>query len=377
MNDHHDAATPGTPIRAATLDDLKALVRLENESFDGDRLSARSFRHLLTKGKATTLVWEEGGELLGYVLTLFHAGTSLARLYSLAVDPRTRGRGIARALMEAAEGDAREHGCAYLRLEVRRDNEAAQRLYRAMGYHPFGVVTDYYEDHQDALRFEKVLAARLDTDSAVPYYRQTLDFTCGPATLIMAMRALDPTLPADRALELRLWREATTIFMTSGHGGCSPYGLALSAHRRGFEVEVYVREEEPLLLDSVRSEEKREVMRLVQQEMIEELREAGVPIYNDRVDVDHLQHCFEQGGIPLVLISSYRIYHEKFPHWVTVNGFDDKFVYVHDPFVDEEMGKSETDCVNLPIPREAFQQMARYGKAAQRAALILWPKSPQ
>jgi hypothetical protein len=51
---------------------------------------------------------------------------------------------------------------------------------------------------------------------------------------MMAMKALDPAMELNRTLELRLWREATTIFMTSGHGGCGPYGLALSAYRRGF-----------------------------------------------------------------------------------------------------------------------------------------------
>ncbi|GAB6041687.1 ribosomal protein S18-alanine N-acetyltransferase [Endothiovibrio diazotrophicus] len=371
---NHTAPVAG--IRPARLEDLKVLLRLENACFDSDRLSARSFRHLLTKGKAATLVAEEEGALAGYILTLFHAGTSLARIYSLAVDPAARGRGLGRALVEAAEHDARQRGCAYLRLEVRRDNPPAQALYRSMGYRPFAVVADYYEDHTDALRLEKVLTPRLDTElAAVPYYRQTLDFTCGPASLIMAMQALDPNLTADRNLELRIWREATTIFMTSGHGGCGPYGLALSAHARGFEVEVYVNHEEPLLLDSVRSEEKREVMRLVQEEMIEELREAGVAIYPERIGVDHLQRCFDLGSIALVLISSYRIYHEKFPHWVVVSGFDERFIYVHDPFVDDEKGKTETDCVNLPIPRDAFEQMARYGKAAQRAALILWPKA--
>lgn len=364
-----------TPPRAATLADLKELLRLERICFDGDRLSPRSFRHLLTRGKASILVVDGEEDLLGYALTLFHAGTSLGRLYSLAVDPAARGRGIARTLVGAAEQEAREHGCAYLRLEVRTDNRAAQSLYHTLGYRPFAVLNDYYEDHAAAQRFEKRLTPKLGTDlAAVPYYRQTLDFTCGPASLIMAMRALDPSLAADRNLELRLWREATTIFMTSGHGGCGPYGLALSAHRRGFEVEVYVNQEEPLLLDSVRSEEKREVMRLVQEEMIDDLRQANVALYPERIGIDHLQRCFDAGAIPLVLISSYRIYREKFPHWVVVSGFDERFIYVHDPFVDEEKGKSETDCVNLPIPRDAFERMARYGKAAQRAALILWPK---
>ena len=166
------SGSDSTRIRPANLTDLTELLRLENACFDGDRLSPRSFRHLLTKGKASTLVWEGGSGLLGYVLTLFHAGTSLGRLYSLAMEPAARGRGIARALVEAAEREARERGCAYLRLEVRTDNQAAKSLYHAMGYRPFEVVADYYEDHADAQRFERVLTAKLGTELAAVPYRQ-------------------------------------------------------------------------------------------------------------------------------------------------------------------------------------------------------------
>ncbi|MDH5434927.1 MAG: peptidase C39 family protein, partial [Gammaproteobacteria bacterium] len=72
------------------------------------------------------------------------------------------------------------------------------------------------------------------------------------------------------------------------------------------------------------------------------------------------------------LISSYRIYQEKFPHWVVVTGLDDRFIYVHDPFIDWEMGKTFTDCINMPIPIKEFIRMSRYGRSGQRAALILF-----
>ena len=79
---------------------------------------------------------------------------------------------------------------------------------------------------------------------------------------------------------------------------------------------------------------------------------------------------FDKGGVPIVLISSYRIYHEKFPHWVVVTGYDDRYIYVHDPFVDYEASKSSTDCIDMPILSTDFQRMTRYGKAGQKAVLI-------
>lgn len=363
-------------IRDATLDDIDALVALENRCFDYDRLSRRNFRYMLTKANAAVLVDERKGELRGYVLVLFQTGTSLARMYSLAVDPDSRGHGVAAELIKAAERAALARGCVYMRLEVRPDNAAAIALYQKLHYRQFGVVDDYYEDHADALRFEKLMVPHLRPEMVrVPYYEQTLDFTCGPAALMMAMKALDGSVDMSRQTEIRIWREATTVFMTSGHGGCGAHGLALSAYHRGFDVEIYVKDETPMFVDSVRNEEKKEVIRLVQDEFIQEVAALPISEHYTRLGVEELKSQFNSGGIPIVLISSYLIYKEKSPHWVVVTGFDERFIYVHDPFVDYEMGKTRMDCINMPILQSDFDRMARYGKSAQRAALIVRRRS--
>jgi hypothetical protein len=296
----------------------------------------------------------------------------VAPRWPVSIRSRWRRHQIARRLVLAAEQSALANDCVSLRLEIRRDNPASQNLFRALGYRPFRVVPDYYEDHMEALRFEKRLIPQLTADLArVPYYRQTLEFTCGPAALMMAMKALQPDLRLGRKLELRLWREATTIFMTTGHGGSSPYGLAIAASHRGFDVELHVNDRGVFLVDSVRSPEKKEVMRLVEEDMLDELRQLPVTVVDGTLGVDELQRTFESGGIPLVLISAYRIYRERSPHWVVVTGFDQRFIYTHDPYVDEEEGETVTDSINMPIPRRDFQRMARYGKAGQKAVLIL------
>ncbi|MFP3874986.1 MAG: GNAT family N-acetyltransferase/peptidase C39 family protein [Thiohalophilus sp.] len=365
-------------IRPATLADLDELVRIENVSFVTDRFSRRNFRYLLTKANACSLVDEEHGRLRGYAMLLFNTGTSLARLYSYAVDPAWRGQGVGQALVSAAESEAVAHDCIALRLEVRRDNTASIRLFEKNGYRPIGTVEDYYEDHMAALRYEKSLAPHLAPDMVrVPYYEQTLDFTCGPSVLLMAMKALEPGINMDRREELRIWRESTTIYMTSGHGGCGPYGLALAAWHRGFDVEIYVNDKGALFIDSVRSEEKKEVMRLVQEDFVQELKNLPVRLEYRPIKVAELQQKFEQGGIPIVLISSYRIYQEKFPHWVVVTGFDEKYIYVHDSFVDYEAQKSQTDVINMPILKTDFERMARYGKAGQKAVLVIKNRQPE
>lgn len=357
-------------IRVAALDDVPALVTLEAACFESDRLSARSFRHLIRGGHATLLIDEQKGEICAYSLVLFHRNTSIARLYSFAVAPAWRSRGVGGGLMRAAEDDAVAHGAVAMRLEVRADNTAAIAMYLKLGYQQFEITPDYYEDHADAIRMEKELAPHLSTEHArVPYYAQTLEFTCGPASLMMAMKALDPAIKLDRMLELRLWREATTIFMTSGHGGCGPLGLALSAWHRGFAVELFVHSRTGLFVDSVRSQEKKEVIRLVHEDLLREIGETDIVIHRRQLGLVQMEEAFRAGGIPVVLVSAYRLTGDKSPHWMVVTGMDERFVYVHEPYVDED--ETETVCFGIPIAREEFGRMTRYGKNREYAALII------
>ena len=373
MNIETVSASP--VIRPAIKEDLDALVALENASFEGDRISRRQFNYLLKKGNASILVAELDGRLVGDLVLLYSRATSVARLYSIAVDERMRGKGIARTLMQAAEREAWDHQRAYLRLEVRKDNHAAISLYESLDYRRLGEHPDYYDDHMDAWRFEKSLAPDQHPELApVPYYEQSLEFTCGPAALMMAFKTLDPAIEINRRLELQLWREATTIFMTSGHGGCGPYGLALAAARRGFQVNLYVTDEGIHMIDSVRSTQKKEVMQLVQEEMQEELESLGVPMLRTAVSAVEIEERLSGGGIPLVLISSWQIYNAKAPHWVVVTGFDDNFIYVNDPFVDHDEGETAVDSIHMPIQKEKFESMARYGRVGLQAMVVLYPR---
>ncbi len=363
-------------IRPASIQDLDAIDRLEKLSFPQDRLSRRNLRHLLSKANATTMVEQDADQIRGYALVLYNRGTSLARLYSLVVDPRFQGKGLGYQLLEAAERDAFANDCVAMRLEVRPDNLLAIKLYEKSGYRKFETVQDYYEDHAEALRFEKHLVPHLRPESVrIPFYEQTTDFTCGPASLMMGMKALDPTLSLNRKLELRIWRESTTIFMLSGHGGCGPFGLALAAFHRGFEVEVFINDSGTLFIDSVRDPAKKEVMRIVQQDQEEEIRKLRIRVRYKRLTVPEIERKFSSGWIPIVLISSYRIYHEKKPHWVVITGFDDRFIYVHDSFVDYEEGETPTDSINLPILKKDFERMSRFGRAGQKAVLFLKKRS--
>ncbi|GAA0784023.1 GNAT family N-acetyltransferase/peptidase C39 family protein [Marinobacterium sediminicola] len=360
-------------LRPATLNDLPALLHLEQQCFTEDRISRRQFRWMLKRGHCALIVAEaEAAALAGYILVLFHRGTSLGRIYSLAVNGEMRGLGVAQRLMHAAETAALEQDCLALRLEVRTDNDSAIRLYRKLGYRQFGMYSDYYADHAPALRFQKrILAVRTQAPGVVPWYGQTLPFTCGPASLLMAMKALNPDIQMDRRHELQIWREATSIFMTTGHGGCGPRGLALAAARRGFKVELYINREGPLFIHGVRTELKKEVLELVHQDFKEQVEAAGIPEHDEEISLEALEQALSSGAYALMLISCWSFSRQKSPHWVVITGMDEHYVYLHDPEVDEDEEKTLLDTQNVPVPRSRFWRMARFGKEGLRTAVII------
>jgi ribosomal protein S18 acetylase RimI-like enzyme len=362
-------------IRDAKKEDLDALDHIENESFQGDRLSRRRLHHWLKAKNRVMLVCEWQGRVIGYGLVLLHKGTRLARLYSLAVIQAGQPKGYGRALLEALELAASERGRFFMRIEVSQHNARAIALYESLGYWCFDHYHDYYEDHSDALRMQKRIRKGPEHSpvKSTPWYQQTTEFTCGPSALMMAMGALAPeTLkqPTLRELELDIWREATTIFMTSGHGGCHPVGLALAAKRRGFEASVWLSTAEPLFTEGVRSPQKKEVIALVDRQFNHQAFDANVDIHYQAPTQVLLDEALSRGDSVLILISTYRLDGRKAPHWVTVTATDPECIYVHDPDPDD-LSKDPLDCQHVPIAREAFDSMSQFGRDKLRTAVVI------
>jgi ribosomal protein S18 acetylase RimI-like enzyme len=358
-------------IRTARASDVDALAAIETAVFEGDRISRRSFRKLIERETAETLISELDGCVAGYAIVLFRKGSGVARLYSLAAGPDFSGKGIGRALLEAAENTAFEHGRMLLRLEVREDNLRAIGIYEKAGFRRIGRETDYYEDRAPALRFEKTLRGGAPVTTAVPFYEQTCDFTCGPCCLMMAMAHFEPSFVPDPVMEIRLWREATTVFMMSGPGGCEPFGLAVAAHEGGLATEILVSFHGALFLQSVRSEEKRRVMELAQVDFRRRADSYGIPASYRAFTIDDIRAAIADGKLVLVLVSGFLMFGKKVPHWVLAIGDDGDHILIHDPWVEDEKEETQSDAANIPVPYAIFMTMAQFGRDGLRAAIML------
>jgi ribosomal protein S18 acetylase RimI-like enzyme len=144
-------------IRHATPDDIDRLLVLEDRCFSYDRLTRRSFRHLLRRGHAVTFVAADEQSIQGYALLLFRDSSAIGRLYSLAVDPRYHRRGIARRLMRRLEREVRGRGRHWLTAETRPRNRAMRRLCSELGFREVGRKRRFYEDGVDAILLRKSL----------------------------------------------------------------------------------------------------------------------------------------------------------------------------------------------------------------------------
>ena len=143
--------------REARPADAAGLAALETQCFSSDRLSLRSIQRLIASQSATVLAATAGTAICGCLIVLSRKGSPSQRVYSLAVAPQSRGRGIAGRLLALAETRARRAGASELRLEVRASSRRLKGLYGRRGFTATAKLASYYADGADALRMAKPL----------------------------------------------------------------------------------------------------------------------------------------------------------------------------------------------------------------------------
>ena len=143
-------------IDTAQKDDVAAISEIERAAFS-DPWSARSFRDALEHPSVYFgCARSDAGEVLGYVVAWFVADEG--EIANLAVAPEGWGRGIGRALLDAALAEATQRGIESVYLEVRDSNARARRLYQSRGFEEVGRRKGYYRRPvEDAIVLRRTL----------------------------------------------------------------------------------------------------------------------------------------------------------------------------------------------------------------------------
>ena len=132
--------------------DLAQIMEIEGESFT-DAWSEGGVEACLDDPYGGILAASREGAIEGYAI--FHCSYEDCELYSIAVRPDRRRRGVGRTLMEAVFREARARGAERVLLEVRRSNGGARALYDSMGFRVLGERKDYYDaPREDAIIME-------------------------------------------------------------------------------------------------------------------------------------------------------------------------------------------------------------------------------
>ena len=181
----------------------------------------------------------------------------------------------------------------------------------------------------------------------IPFYRQHYDFTCGPASLMMAMKYLDPDLCTGKDQEVDIWREGNLVAVL----GTGRYGLALSAAVRGFHARVtsntggldFVDTFDPPL-----NEPDMVVLKDLFYERRTRCRKLGVRERQEMITGKTLRNVLFSNHVPLIVTNTLVFGAEDLPHWIAVTGIDDKFLYFNNP-ADTRPRKRK---IGLPVLQE-------------------------
>ncbi len=125
---------------------LNEILAIEKES-NGAPWSERSFRNEISHPNGVFVVAKDRDRVIGYAGAWFVVDE--AHITTVAVDPGHRRKGIGRLLTIHILNAAKEKGMACSTLEVRAGNEAAIKLYEALGFVSTAKRKAYYPDNQE------------------------------------------------------------------------------------------------------------------------------------------------------------------------------------------------------------------------------------
>lgn len=144
----------GAEIVRATWRDAGALAELDERCFPrADAFGWFTYLTLCLWPGVVGLKAVADTQLIGFVAAEPHRWRGHVTIVTLGVDPAWRRRGIGERLMRECEA---RFDLPRFRLQVRKSNTPAIRLYRKLGYAIIDDLPRYYGDGEDGFLMEKV-----------------------------------------------------------------------------------------------------------------------------------------------------------------------------------------------------------------------------
>jgi len=144
-------------IRDAGLEDLDAILKIENLCFSQDKAYPLNlFLYYLIIPEYHFFVAERGKTLSGFIIGGEREGAD-AWIITLDVHPSERKQGIGESLVYRLEGAFQEARIGRVRLQVGVRNISALNLYKKLGYCRISTLRAYYANNEDAYIMSKLI----------------------------------------------------------------------------------------------------------------------------------------------------------------------------------------------------------------------------
>jgi ribosomal-protein-alanine N-acetyltransferase len=147
-----------TAIRLATLADARPIARMSRDLIEHGlpwRWTTERVTRSIQEPNTNVIVVDGPQEISAFGI-MFHADED-AHLLLLAVRPGGQRRGVGSAVLHWLEEGARAAGARRIRVEARRDNDAARSFYSEHGYHERAIQSAMYSGVLAGIRLEKWL----------------------------------------------------------------------------------------------------------------------------------------------------------------------------------------------------------------------------
>ena len=176
----------------------------------------------------------------------------------------------------------------------------------------------------------------------IPLYSQTMDFSCGPACVAMALKYFNFVSEMDRDLEIELWRECHAVEMK----GAGRYGICAPLAVRGLHPHIITDNPGLGLIERAKTYIKANNGNEHYLEFFHDMQKRVCALNGTTQEVrkptlKDIREALEADRVIFALVSTI-IFEEDdddIPHWIIITGEDNEILTVNNP-IDEDQAKA-------------------------------------